>query len=145
MKKIFLAAPFKSLIDENTHMMHEVEKNQISALIAFLENKGYSVHNAHKREDWGGAFMTPEQCTEIDYQEIKKCDLFIAFPGIPASPGTHIEIGWASAMNKKIILLIHKSIEDYAFLVRGLHVLADVSYIVYQSDEHCKMELAAYL
>lgn len=44
--------------------------------------------------------MTPQQCTKIDFEEISTCDLFVAFPGSPASPGTHIEIGWASALKK---------------------------------------------
>lgn len=66
-----------------------------------MEERGYAVHNAHKREKWGREFMTSEQCTEIDFVEIDKCDLFIAFPGKPASPGTHIEIGWASALKKR--------------------------------------------
>lgn len=44
--------------------------------------------------------MTPLQCTKIDFDEISTCDLFAAFPGSPASPGTHIEIGWASALKK---------------------------------------------
>lgn len=40
--------------------------------------------------------MSPEQCTKVDFNEIKSCDLFIAFPGKPPSPGIHIEIGWAA-------------------------------------------------
>ena len=102
MKKVFLAAPFKSLVNSKTMSMDEEKKNEIVNLIEFLEKKGYSVHNAHKREAWGQEFMSPEQCTKIDYDEIEKCDIFIAFPGIPASPGTHIEIGWASAFNNNI-------------------------------------------
>ena len=89
MKKVFLAAPFKSLVNSKTMSMDEEKKNEIVNLIEFLEKKGYSVHNAHKREAWGQEFMSPEQCTKIDYDEIEKCDIFIAFPGIPASPGTH--------------------------------------------------------
>lgn len=145
MNKIFLAAPFKSLVDETTNVMFEKEKNQIETLVTLLEEKGYAVHNAHKREKWGKEFMPPEQCTEIDFVEIENCDLFIAFPGKPPSPGTHIEIGWASALKKKIVILIHENIEDYAYLVRGLHVIAEVTYIVYHSDRDCRDKLEAYL
>lgn len=93
-QKIFLAAPYKKAIDPQTSLLQEDVKRQIEKLITLLEEKGYSVHNAHKREQWGSQFMTPNECTKIDYEEIKKCDIFIAFPGIPASPGTHIEIIW---------------------------------------------------
>lgn len=135
MKKVFLAAPFKSLVDAETMSMEEEKKNEIVNLIEFLEKKGYLVHNAHKREAWGQKFMSPEQCTKIDYDEIEKCDIFIAFPGIPASPGTHIEIGWASAFNKKIIFLLKDDEEKYAYLVRGLYKVTDVTYIIYHSIE----------
>ena len=64
-----------------------------------------------------------------------QCDIFIAFPGIPASPGTHIEIGWASAFNKKIIFLLADDEEKYAYLIRGLHKVTDVTYIIYHSIE----------
>lgn len=145
MKKIFLAAPFKGLVDSKTMSMEESKKNEILNLINFLENRGYSVHNAHKREGWGKDFMTPEQCTSVDYEEIKKCDLFIAFPGIPASPGTHIEIGWASAFNKKIIFLLEDKRENYAFLVQGLYKIANVTYIVYHTSDEYYNELKKIL
>lgn len=141
MKKIFLAAPFKSLVDEKTNKMENNSKNQIVAFIAYLENKGFSVHNAHKREAWGENFMPPAQCTQIDYEEIEKCDILIAFPGNPPSPGTHIELGWASALKKRIIILIKDDFENYAYLVRGLHKVADVTYILYRTEEDYYREL----
>lgn len=141
MKKIFLAAPFKSLVDEKTNKMENNSKNQIVALIAYLENKGFSVHNAHKREAWGENFMPPAQCTQIDYGEIEKCDILIAFPGNPPSPGTHIELGWASALKKRIIILIKDDFENYAYLIRGLHKVADVTYILYRTEEDYYREL----
>lgn len=79
MKKVFLAAPFKSLVNSKTMSMDEEKKNEIVNLIEFLEKKGYSVHNAHKREAWGQEFMSPEQCTKIDYDEIEKCDILLLF------------------------------------------------------------------
>ncbi|MCR6097272.1 DUF4406 domain-containing protein [Salipaludibacillus agaradhaerens] len=134
-KKIFLAAPFKSLVDKETSILETNMKKRLIDLINYLEDLGYEVHNAHKRELWGKEFMTPEQCTKIDYDEIESCDIFIAFPGLPASPGTHIEIGWASAFNKKMILLLFEDLENYAYLVRGLHTVSDVNYIVYSEED----------
>lgn len=78
--------------------------------------------------------MTPQQCTKIDFDEIRSCDLFVAFPGSPASPGTHIEIGWASALKKKIVLLLENE-RDYAFLIQGLSVVADVEYINFKGTD----------
>lgn len=133
-KKMFLAGPFKRLVDSKTGIMEKHEKQKLLNLISFFETRGFSVHNAHKREGWGKDFMTPEECTEIDFKEISTCDLFVAFPGVPASPGTHIEIGWASALNKPIILLLEEE-KDYAFLINGLGTVANVTFIRFQTEE----------
>lgn len=144
-KRIFLAAPFKALVSNKSNAMQDSDRKRIEDLISFFEGKGYLVHNAHKREAWGKNFMKPEECTYIDYHEIEKCDLFVAFPGIPASPGTHIEIGWASAFRKKIVLILFENQENYAYLVRGLYSVSDVKYILYNSDDEYLSELEKYL
>ncbi|MEO3974882.1 nucleoside 2-deoxyribosyltransferase [Streptomyces sp. CAU 1734] len=123
--RVFLAGPFKGLVDEHGNM-RERERSRFEALIAGLEAKGYEVHNAHRRESWGAAFLTPEECTRLDFDEISGSDVLVAFPGAPASPGTHVEIGWASALGKPVVLLLEEG-EEYAFLVRGLHTVADVT------------------
>jgi hypothetical protein len=124
----FLAGPFKGILDAETGMIGAFERDRYEALINHLDARGYSVHNAHKRESWGANFLTPEECTRLDYENIRDCDLFVAFPGHPASPGTHVEIGWASAFGKPMILLLEER-NTYAFLVQGLHVVGDVSYV----------------
>ncbi|WP_369903373.1 nucleoside 2-deoxyribosyltransferase [Bacillus manliponensis] len=140
-KKMFLAGPFKNLVNPETGMMEQHEKQKLLNLISFFEKRGFSVHNAHKREGWGKDFMTPDECTAIDFKEIRACDLFVAFPGSPASPGTHIEIGWASALDKPIILLLEEG-KDYAFLIKGLATVANVTFIYFkeESDYLTKLE-----
>lgn len=133
-KKVFLAGPFKSLVHPKTGEMNHGEKQKLLKLITFFEEKGFAVHNAHKREEWGKEFMTPDECTAIDFEEIRTCDLFVAFPGTPPSPGTHIEIGWASALQKPIILLLEEG-EDYAFLIQGLGTVANVTFIYFQKEK----------
>jgi nucleoside 2-deoxyribosyltransferase len=115
-------------MDLEAGTIREFERRRYEALIAHLESRRYVVHNAHRREEWGERFLSPSECTALDHSEISGCDLFVAFPGYPASPGTHIEIGWASALGKPIILLLESGCE-YAFLVRGLHTVADVTYV----------------
>jgi len=129
--KIFLAGPFKALVDSKTQIMSDDNIQRFSRLIDFFESHQFDVHCAHKRESWGREFMTPQQCTKIDFDEISSCDYFIAFPGVPASPGTHIEIGWASALGKPIILLLEKG-EDYAFLIQGLGEVGNVKHVIYE-------------
>ncbi|GAA2827416.1 nucleoside 2-deoxyribosyltransferase [Crossiella cryophila] len=131
-RSVFLAGPFKALVDD-TGAMRVAEKARFEALIDRLEAEGYQVHNAHRREAWGKEFLRPEECTRLDYEEISDSTVFVAFPGHPASPGTHIEIGWASALGKPIVLLLEPD-REYAFLVRGLHTVADVTYLTIGDD-----------
>lgn len=138
-RKIFLAGPFKALVNSDGIMQTNFKQRFID-LIAFFEARGFEVHNAHQRESWGKSFMTPEECTKIDFDEISACDYFVAFPGSPASPGTHIEIGWASALQKPLILLLEAG-KEYAFLVRGLHTVANVEAIVFEVEDDYLREL----
>jgi nucleoside 2-deoxyribosyltransferase len=131
--RVFLAGPFKQAVHPRTGLLSAAMKQRLEAIIGLLEGKRFAVHCAHRRERWGAEMMTPEECTRIDYQEIAAADILVAFPGAPASPGTHIELGWASAMKKKIVLLLERD-REYAFLVRGLGQVADVTEIVFASD-----------
>ncbi|AHI66610.1 nucleoside 2-deoxyribosyltransferase [Burkholderia thailandensis] len=119
MKRMFLGGPFKSLVDKHTGVMPEDSINLFRRVIEHFEERGWDVHCAHRREHWGREFMTPAVCTKTDYEQISLCDYFVAFPGAPASPGTHIELGWASALGKPIVLLLEAD-KEYAYLVRGL-------------------------
>src|SRR5204863_9747825 len=117
MSNIFLAAPFKAFVDPRSGNLAEPLKDRLLSLTKFFEKMGFFVFNAHKREAWGQEMMTPEMCTRIDFEQIRESDWFVALPGSPASPGTHIEIGWAAAMGKRIVLLLENG-REYAFLVR---------------------------
>ncbi|MGI5478656.1 nucleoside 2-deoxyribosyltransferase [Streptomyces lavendofoliae] len=127
---LFLAGPFIQLLDPLTGRMPADAQTPFTVLIDHFEAQGLTVHNAHRREAWGAELMHPEVCTRIDQDEIRKADVFVAMPGHPASPGTHIEIGWASAFNKPIVLLLEKD-REYTFLVQGLHTVATVQYVEY--------------
>ncbi|MFF4583319.1 nucleoside 2-deoxyribosyltransferase [Streptomyces sp. NPDC001373] len=135
-RSIFLAGPFIQLLDPKTGEMPAGARAPFDVLIKHFEAQGLSVHNAHRREAWGAELMRPEQCTKLDQDEIRKADVFVALPGHPASPGTHIEIGWASAFDKPIVLLLERD-REYTFLVQGLHTVASVEYVVHTDIAAC--------
>ncbi|MCK7623770.1 nucleoside 2-deoxyribosyltransferase [Streptomyces sp. RS10V-4] len=127
---LFLAGPFLQLLDPATGRMPEPSRSPFALLIEHFEGHGFDVHNAHRREAWGAELMAPDECTRIDQEEIRKADVFVALPGAPASPGTHIEIGWASAFGKPVVLLLERG-RDYTFLVQGLNTVATVEHVPY--------------
>jgi nucleoside 2-deoxyribosyltransferase len=134
MRRMFLAGPFKALVDSRTQAMSEKNIRLFSRIIDHFEAMGWDVHCAHRREAWGREFMTPALCTRTDFEEISKCDCFVAFPGSPASPGTHIELGWASALGKRIVLLLEAG-KEYAYLVRGLDEVTKIQRVEYSGGE----------
>ncbi|MET9364605.1 nucleoside 2-deoxyribosyltransferase [Streptomyces sp. NPDC006632] len=140
-RSVFLGGPFKALVDADGAMNTEA-RTRFETLIERLEAEDYHVYNAHRRESWGAKFLTPDECTRLDYDEISASTVFVAFPGHPASPGTHIEIGWASALGKPIVLLLEDG-ADYAFLVRGLHTVADVTYLTISDTQSLADEVIA--
>lgn len=132
--RVFLGGPFKALVDESGTMRAE-ERARYEALISGLEGAGCHVDNAHRRESWGAAFLSPEECTRRDFEEIAASDVVVAFPGSPPSPGTHVEIGWASALGKPLVLLLEQDTAAYAFLIQGLHTVAAVCIIEVAAGE----------
>lgn len=142
-RKVFLAGPFKGMIDPRTNQVDAHYQGMLDHLIIFFETHGYEVHNAHKREAWGKKIVSPEECTKIDFDEIRNCQYFVAFPGSPPSPGTHIEIGWASALKKRIFLLLELE-KEYAFLIRGLSMIASIEAIYYRSEQDYLTELKRF-
>jgi hypothetical protein len=132
-RRVFVGGPFKGWVDPATGTMSDRHKERYRALIDYFEERGCLVHNAHRREKWGEEFLTPEECSRLDHQEIEGSDLFVAFPGSPASPGTHVEIGWATAMRRPTVLLLEAG-RDYAYLVTGLPAWADVEIITYEGE-----------
>ncbi|MER6913562.1 nucleoside 2-deoxyribosyltransferase [Streptomyces sp. NPDC000594] len=131
-RSVFLAGPFMGLVDPGTNRMATTAQLPFVQLIEHFESQGLQVYNAHRREAWGAEMIPPDRCTALDQEEIGKADVFVALPGIPASPGTHIEMGWASAFGKPIVLLLEDGREEeYGFLVRGLRSVATVEYVRY--------------
>ncbi|MGP4111520.1 nucleoside 2-deoxyribosyltransferase [Streptomyces sp. 4N509B] len=127
---VFVAAPFWAYVDKETGAFDAEAFEAINRVLEHYDAKGCVVHNAHRREKWGRAFMEPEEFTVLDYQQICSSDLVVAVPGSPASPGTHIEIGWASANRVPTVLLLEAD-KEYAGLITGLGAFAPVRILQY--------------
>ena len=113
-------------------------KDLIERTIKNVEDDGYDILSAHRYENYGEMNVTDREkwVTQRDYNWMKECDYYVAV--LPEGPdgkpirtdGTHIELGWAAAMEKPIVIV--RSPEptmQYSFLVAGLDAVADVQYI----------------
>jgi len=128
--RIFLGAPFSNHLKDNG--FDDELKWAIETIILSLQKKGHEVKSAHVREKFGEQLMTPDVCTPLDLNEIKECDLFIAIPHNPPSGGVHIELGWASAMSKNILICMQRK-GKYSPLIHGLDKVSNTKKIIYEN------------
>ncbi|MFJ9752873.1 nucleoside 2-deoxyribosyltransferase [Streptomyces chartreusis] len=129
---VFIGGPFKGAVDPATGILSHELRGRYRRLIGLYEENGWEVLNAHREEGWGQSMVPAATCTARDFYWMETCDLFVAFPGNPASPGTHVEIGWASAMGRPMILLLEEE-GGHAALVTGLGEVAPTTrYLTYR-------------
>lgn len=139
--RIFIAYPFTGKITENGLLPEDYIKELVT-LKNELQKIGYNVILAHEREDWGKSILPPDVCTKLDFEEIRKTDVVIAYPSDPPSGGVHIELGWASALQKRIVI-IQRENENYSPLIIGLPTITNVTTLKIQLD--CKVDCLAKL
>lgn len=144
LRTVFVAGPFVKLVDPVTRTMPPAERERFERLIGYFEASGCKVYNAHKREAWGADSLEPGQFTRLDFDEISASDVLVAYPGPPASLGTHIELGWASAQRKPIVLLLERG-GDHAPMLYGLRRLTATAIVETTGGRFAIAELEAAL
>jgi nucleoside 2-deoxyribosyltransferase len=111
-------------------------KRDLEAAIAQLREEGHRVFSAHLDEAFGAmeADFTPERVSRRDFGWMQACQVYAAI--LPRGPdgrlmrtdGTHIEIGWASALQIPIVLFVEAGCRpELSFLVQGLHTVATIT------------------
>ncbi|MCP2258154.1 Nucleoside 2-deoxyribosyltransferase [Streptoalloteichus tenebrarius] len=130
---VFIGGPFKGCVDPLTGEIDPAVRRRYERLITFFRERGWTVTNAHETEAWGRGMVTPWECTERDFRWMLDCDLFVAFPGDPPSPGTHVEIGWATGLGRPVVVLLEEN-HAYAALVTGLPAVGAVHLVTYSDD-----------
>jgi len=118
--KIFIACPIsKYLINDGLDKEFEEFIKEIYGLCKeYREN----VILALDREEYGKKKMYGDECTTLDYKEMKDTDLLIAFP--ENSAGVAVELGWASAMKKTILVFTDKKYHQ-SELVKSINSITE--------------------
>ena len=85
----------------------------------------------YKKRNWGIDHKGPEECTKSDFEGVKSCDFLVVIPGNNISKGisggVHVELGWASALDKKMHILIEDNYQ-YSPVLMGLNILSPTEY-----------------
>lgn len=111
--KAYIAAPYTSKSVTQNNLSHG--KITDSSYLNFLDSiesvvraSGVQTFLPHRDlHNWGEADLTEEEIGRKSMEELKNSDLLIAYP--EESVGVNIELGWASAFKKKILILINEN------------------------------------
>ncbi len=129
---VFLATPYSQLCDEEYKVKKEY-KEFFEKLTKEIKKLGVDYFLAVERENYGKEYTSDKESTKIDFETIKKCDLMCVIPGVPASGGVHVELGWASANNKDIEIFLNEN-NNYSPMVTGLSEISNVQYNYYNKE-----------
>lgn len=134
MYKIFIGCPITKYLNGNI-FTNEDFKRFINKVYDICTNYADEVFLALKREEFGKNIMS-DVCTELDYKEMMTSDLVVAIPD--DSKGTAVELGWASVMKKRIILILNTRIR-YTPLITGLNDITDTVTVLYDGELNNKV------
>ena len=102
---IFLGGPITNILD-SSGLVKKQFRNEVEGIIRYLcEHKYYKLLQIEETSKF-----TNMDILRRDFSWMEKCDLYIAYYAsmkkeILRSDGTNIEIGWAYALNKPIIVI----------------------------------------
>lgn len=115
--KGFLACPISQHLRGSVLELPPEYERFIRDIYAAVRSGCDEVFLALEREGWGRSLMPGEICTPLDFAEMQRCNVVVAYPG--ASCGVAVELGWASALGKPLILLLDPA-ATYSPIIREL-------------------------
>ncbi len=135
LRRVFVGGPIQHASSQRG--VFTALRELITAILAELDDHGYQIFSAHRTEAFGleTAKFSSNEITTRDFQWMKDCEIFVAIlptyhKGAFRTDGTHMELGWASAMGKPIIAVVPLPLpESYTHLLRGLGAVARVDFV----------------
>lgn len=112
MTKAYISAPFtnKSTKVNNRDYGKIIDKSYINFLETIdstVKSCGIETCLANRDiQSWGSEDIPLKEIDKKRVEELSKCDILIAYP--ETSSGVNLEIGWASMMKKKVIILLNE-------------------------------------
>ena len=130
MNKVFISCPFIKYIS-GTNCINENYRKFTEDLYELCLMYVPEVFMALKREDYGKKPIKDYSCS-MDLEELKESDLVIAIPD--DSMGVAVELGWASALGKYIVVLLNKQ-QKYSPLVKNITTVTKGQIIWFEGRE----------
>jgi len=133
--KAYIAAPYtsKSSTQGNPHHGKITDTSYINFLDSIesvIRSSGFQTFLPHRDlHKWGTANLSAEEIGRKSMEQVKNSDLLIAYP--EQSTGVNIELGWASASKKKILILINEN-DRISIMHSGLQGVTDSKIIKFK-------------
>jgi hypothetical protein len=121
-RRVFLSAPFTGKLrrrDDGGQEIAAEHRDVLEGVMHLVRSLGLEVDCSHREEKWGREISGEEECTRRDWTAIRDDQMLIALVDSPPSGGVHIELGWASALGKPVIIAASNGTE-LSPLARGL-------------------------
>ncbi|MBS1913060.1 MAG: hypothetical protein JST22_13820 [Bacteroidetes bacterium] len=115
--KVFFACPISMYIDPVTSRLNAGYEHFIRTVHGVIGELSDETFLAIEREEWGASILPSQVCTPLDFVEMQRCDVVVAYPG--RSCGVPVELGWATALGKPVVLLLRDD-EEYTPVILGL-------------------------
>ena len=145
MPKAFISAPFTSKMSNKKYGLYgEIPdgdyKRFLEDIETIVKNGGFSTFLPHRDISFWGRVPNLDlgECDKKYFDEIASSDIFIAYP--ERSRGVHIELGWAIAHKKRIVLLVRDGF-DLGTVITGLKSVAEIDIISFKDIPDLEIKL----
>ncbi len=132
--RVYIAAPYTSKSTPTNYHRSEIKDasyiNFLDSIESVPKSLGFETFLPHRDlHNWGKAKLSEDDVGRKSMEELKKSDLLIAYP--EKSVGVNIELGWASAFNKKVLILINEN-DQISIMHLGLKGVTDAKIIKFR-------------
>lgn len=132
-KKIFLSTPISGFQNKNQYISY---RKSVLLLISSLTKK-YEVYCELQEILDIESYDTPQDSIRKDFNAIKEADIFILLHPMRMQSSSLVELGFACALGKKLIIV--GAHNDLPYLINGLVESDYNSIIIYSSEINDKV------
>jgi hypothetical protein len=126
--KAFVVCPLTKYVGETGEReVDDSYRRFVEGLHDLLARACGEVFAAVREEGWGERLLPPAIRAARDFEELRSADVVVAWP--EDSCGCALELGWASALGKPVVLILDGAVPPPTPLLLGLHALPGEGYV----------------
>lgn len=139
---IFLGLPISGPLSESEKNYRTAYLELVQEILTILrKNDSNTVFCALEAEKWGAELWEPEKAARRDFVELRKADIVMFFYPKRYISSLLIELGWATALDKKCLVFQHESIEPI-YLLEGLSAIAHFELQTYRDKDELLLKVS---